>query len=336
VTLLRLPAWIYRVAVQLRNRRYDRPGASVKVGLPVVSVGNLTVGGTGKTPIVIWLARRLREMGRRPAVVSRGYGGRAGSGPLLVSDGGGPGCSAAECGDEPFLMAQLLGGVPVIVGSDRAAGAELARRRGAQLVLLDDGFQHRRLARDLDIVLLDAGSPFGDHRLLPAGTLREPLSALRRADLILITRSPADESFAEIEQVVREHNRTVPILRAGHRPVGFVDSSGQPAQRPDRVMGFCGIGNPDRFRADLESMEIELLDFRPYPDHHRYSAAEIDRLRVRARELGAVPVTTEKDLARLGGWADKSLLALRIEAEVLGSDTLLSEIRRVLDGEQRR
>ena len=134
VALLNVPALLYRTLVRIRNRLYDRPGASHRAGLPVISVGNLTLGGTGKTPVVAWLARRLRADGRSPAVVSRGYGGRAGRGPLLVSSGAGPLCPARRCGDEPFLLARLLEGVRVIVGSDRRAGAEAARSPAADAV----------------------------------------------------------------------------------------------------------------------------------------------------------------------------------------------------------
>jgi len=159
VALLSLPSLIFGAAVRLRNHLYDRPGASRRAPIPVLSVGNLTVGGTGKTPLVAWLARRLREQGLTPAVVSRGYGGTAGRGPLVVTQGGEPNCGAEVCGDEPFELARMLSGVVVIVGSDRLAGAEEAARQGADVVILDDGFQHRRLARDLDIVLLDSSNP---------------------------------------------------------------------------------------------------------------------------------------------------------------------------------
>lgn len=339
VALLTVPAWIYRGAVQLRNRRYDRPGAVRESAIPVVSVGNLTVGGTGKTPVVAWLAARLREMKRRPAVVSRGYGGRAGRGPLLVSDGSGPSCSAAECGDEPFLLARFLDDVPIIVGSDRVAGAELARRRGADLVLLDDGFQHRRLGRDLDILLLDAGHPFGNQRLLPAGPLREPLSGLRRADVIVVTRCGAGDSVALIENVVRLHNTRAPLLRAGHRPVGFFDEPGRSVSRPERALAFCGIGNPAGFRTDLETLGVELVDFVSYADHRPYSGEEIEGLRRRAFRLGAVLVTTEKDRARFDPPTrepqDVPLLTLRIEAEIFDAERLLARVAAVLERESR-
>lgn len=336
LALLGLPALLYGAAVRLRNRYYDRPGRATRAPIPVVSVGNISVGGTGKTPVVAWLAERLRRSGRKPAVVSRGYGGSSGKGPLLVEAGPGTSLDAAVYGDEPCFLARLLPGVPVIVGSDRVAGAGEALRRGADLVLLDDGFQHRRLARDLDIVLLDAGDPFGRHRLLPAGLLREPLHGLRRADVILITRGRRDESFPVIEKIVRRHNPSAPLLRAGHRTVGFVDGAGEPVGRPGRALAFCGIGNPARFRSDLLAEGVELVDFRVFRDHHPYSAAELGALREAAATHGAVPVTTEKDLARIAPGPETNgadgLCALRIEAEPFEPERLLRSALEAVGG----
>jgi tetraacyldisaccharide 4'-kinase len=320
-------AWLYGALVRLRNRRFDRPGAVQRAGLPVISVGNITVGGTGKTPVVAWLARRLRSAGLRGAVVSRGYGGRAGRGPLTVSTGDGPLCGAEVCGDEPYELALALPETVVVVGSDRVAGVKEARRQGARVALLDDGYQHRRLARDLDLLLLDATDPFGNRRLLPAGPLREPLGELRRADLVLITRSGREETHPAIEREVRRHNPGAPLLRAGHRIVGFVDRSGQPVERPGATVAFCGIGNPDRFREDLGSSGVGLVELRVFTDHHVFSAGEIEDLRGTAEKHEAALVTTEKDLARLGGTAAAEpypgILALRIEAEPFEPELLL-------------
>jgi tetraacyldisaccharide 4'-kinase len=336
LALLAVPAWLYGAAVRLRNRHYDRPDTRRRAGLPVISVGNLTVGGTGKTPVVAWLARQLRSEGLRPAVVSRGYGGKAGKGPLVVSRGEGPLCGADRCGDEPHQLAATLPGTLVIVGSDRVSGAGEAQRLGADAVLLDDGYQHRRLARDLDILLLDAARPFGNRRLLPRGPLREPLSEARRADLVLITRSGADESFPAIEREVRRYNGTAPLLRVGHRPTGFVNGDGDPADTPSRAVAFCGIGDPGRFRIDLEALGVELDGFRAYADHHPYTAAEIGELVRLAAEADAPLVTTEKDLSRLGRGAGPevlpSLRALRIEAEPHEPEALIRAVRASLRG----
>ncbi len=325
---LRSLSFVYGLAVRLRNRRFDRPAAARRAPIPVLSVGNLGVGGTGKTPLVAWLARRLRDAGRRPAVVSRGYGGRAGRGPLVVSSGDGPRCSAAECGDEPSMLARALDGVLVVVGSDRLRAVEAAAEGGADVALLDDGFQHRRLARDLDVVLLDATAPFGNGRLLPAGPLREPVAGLGRADVIVLTRAGPGVPLEGACAAVRRNNATAPIVAADHRLVGFADRAGRSAAAPGRAVAFCAIGNPGRFRADLERAGIEIVAFRAWRDHHRYTAAELGELGRSAERGHAVLVTTEKDLARIDGAGPQGseLLVARIEAVVQDERLLLDAV----------
>jgi tetraacyldisaccharide 4'-kinase len=297
----------------------------------VISVGNLTVGGTGKTPLTAWIAARLLEEGRRPAVVSRGYGGSSGRGPCIVSRGGAPLVPAAVAGDEPVLLARRLPEVIVVVGSDRVRGARAARETGADVLVLDDGFQHRRLARDLDLVLLDSHDPFGAYRLLPSGPLREPVESLARADAVIVTRSRPGEPFPFLERVIRRHAGEVPVLRAGHRTAGFVDAAGNLRPPPARAVAFCGIGSPDAFLADLLGEGVEVAAERRFPDHHRYRDAELAEIDGLARAHGAVPVTTEKDLARLSEPASlPSLLALRIEAEPHEPERLRALLREAL------
>ena len=198
------------------------------------------------------------------------------------------------------------------------------------IVILDDGFQHRRLARDLDLVLLDAGNPFGGRRMLPAGMLREPVTGLSRADIVIVTRSGRDERHPEIERVVREHNPTVPILRAGHRVVGFFDADGATMATPDRAVAFCGIGNPGRFRLDVEAQGTKVVRFEARPNHHPYRTEELRELCRHATGEQAALVTTEKDLARLEDTILRSievpLLALRIEAEVYDAGLLIQRL----------
>ncbi len=332
VALLGLPSLAYGAAVRLRNRILDRPGAARRAAIPVISVGNLTVGGTGKTPFVAWLVRRLQLEGRRPAVVTRGYGGRAGKGPLRVSDGSGPRLDPRVSGDEPYLLARSLPGAQVIAGSDRLAGAMAAAAGGADVVVLDDGFQHRRLARDLDLVLLDASSPFGNYWLLPAGPLREPISGLERADAVILTRSRPGETFVVIERVVRRYNPACPIVRAGSRRLGFFTLADEPAARPSRAVAFSGIGNPAPFLADLEAEGVEVAAVREFTDHHRYTAADWRDLESLAARHRATLVTTEKDLNRVppGAAADGSMVALRIEADVHEPEALMALVRRAL------
>jgi len=195
-------------------------------------------------------------------------------------------------------------------------------------VLLDDGFQHRRLARDLDVVLLDAEDPFGNGRLLPAGPLREPRSSLARADLILLTRSASKHPLPRTAQRVREQNPDAPLVAARHHPVGFVDGAGHEAEPPGRAVGFCGIGEPESFRETLLALGIELAAFENFGDHHRYTPDEMRRLRTTAREADATLVTTEKDLARLDDpqLAAGPIVALRIEAAPFEPRRLLDPI----------
>jgi tetraacyldisaccharide 4'-kinase len=329
--LLLGPAFLYRGAVALRNRYYDRPSAVRKVSVPVVSVGNVTLGGTGKTPVVAWLAVQLGAMGRKPAIVSRGYGGVAGRGPVFVSRGDGPLCDAHQAGDEPVQLATGLPGVRVVVGSDRWAGAAAAAADGADVVVLDDGFQHRRLARDLDIVLIDASNPFGNEHVIPAGRLREPLHALGRAQVVLITRARPDTEYPRIESVVRRYRPDATILHAGHRSVGFVDADGRGVSPPARALAFCGIGNPSRFQVDLRELGVDVVAFRAFRDHHVYTGAELEELQRAARSRDAVLVTTDKDLVRIHagdhGLPLSALLALRIEAVIHQPEPLLDALR---------
>ncbi len=334
VGLLRLPELLFRWGVDRRNRKYDRPESRTRGDIPVISVGNLTVGGTGKTPIVAWVCRALIEGGQRPAVVSRGYGGSAGAGPLIVSGGDGPLCPASVSGDEPHELARRLPGVIVVVGADRILGVAAAGAAGASVAVLDDGFQHRRLERELDIVLLDGNAPLGNGHLLPAGPLREPASSLRRAGVILVTRSAPDLSLEPIERIARPHNADAPILRASHESTGFFDGEGHEVPRPATAYGFCGIGNPDRFRADLEQLGVVVAGFRAFDDHHPYHARELEELVNLAKMKAAVLVTTEKDLARIDAGVREALatppIALRIEATIENPAPLLDRIGEAL------
>jgi tetraacyldisaccharide 4'-kinase len=324
--LLRPLARVYGLAVRLRNFRYDRYRPA-RPGIPVLSVGNLAVGGTGKTSLVEWIGRRLLSAGRRPAVVSRGYGGRAGRGPLVVSRGDGPRIPSSRCGDEPWLLASKLPGAWVVVGSNRTAAVAEAARGGCDVAVLDDGFQHRNIARDLDLVLLDAREPFGNGWLLPAGPLREPASGLARADAVLLTRwKDRGGGPDEAESIVRPYNAHCPVVRVRTIRTGFVDAMFGPAGRPERALAFCGIGNPRCFLEDLEEEGVRVLRFQVLPDHHRFDADELGLLYALARRKEAILVTTEKDLARMeASWRQAfggDLRALRIEADPVEVDLL--------------
>jgi tetraacyldisaccharide 4'-kinase len=319
---LRLASLPYGLAVRARNALYARGWKRVERALvPVVSVGNLTVGGTGKTPCVEHVARFYRERDRRVAVLSRGYG------------------SAGGANDEARLLEEALPDVPHLQGPDRVALAHAAvEELESEILVLDDGFQHRRLARDLDLVLLDATCPWGHGALLPRGLLREPPSALRRAHAVLLTR--CDQVSAEARQAIRDRVARrapgVPVLESVHRPEGLVNGD-QTAplellrQRP--VAAFCGIGNPEAFRRSLADLGANVVAFRAYADHHPYARDDVEALRAWAAGLpaDALVVTTQKDLVkvRLPQLAGRPLWALRVRFALTEGQ---AELDRLLEG----
>jgi tetraacyldisaccharide 4'-kinase len=279
--------WLHRSRLR-EARRLPRP---------VVCVGNLTTGGTGKTPVVIWLARQLLRQGRRPAILLRGY--RAGAGG---SD------EAALLDDALNAGAAGAAGVTVHTGADRFASGTAALRVHPEIdaFVLDDGFQHRRLARDLDVVLIDATNPFGYGHLLPRGLLREPLTALRRASVMVITRADQAHttSLDETIRVIRQHNPNVPIFRARHALQTLLDPRNTPRPIDDlrgrRVFVFCGIGNPQGFHEQLLAHGAMDAGTRWFGDHHAYTPQDVTELRASAVAAGAeMLVTTEKDWVKL-------------------------------------
>jgi tetraacyldisaccharide 4'-kinase len=347
----------YSLAVGWRNRRYDRGHAVVRgVSVPVISVGNLTLGGTGKTPMVKWLARWLASQGMRVAIVSRGYGARKLGQRAGVKEQGGSSGTAPNSGlllpapsspltalnDEAMELEKSLPDVPHVQNPDRVAGAQRAIDEfGCQLVLLDDGFQHRRLARDLDIVLLDALEPFGHDHVFPRGTLREPLAGLRRAHVVCLSRASAI-SMHEREAIRRRVSGLAPQAawcEATHAPTTLVSATGdlQPLAllSAKRVAAFCGIGNPAGFRHTLASTGAQLVAWREFPDHHAYSAADQKALEeVVARSDAELLVCTQKDLAKLRQveMAGRPLWAVEIEMQFLAGRELLEDlVKRVTD-----
>lgn len=322
-SLARAGLWLaslpYGLAVRLRNALYSRGWKQIhRADVPVISVGNLTVGGTGKTPCVEFVATFFNDRDCRVCILSRGYG--AESGP----------------NDEALVLEENLPDVPHLQGADRV---ELARTAAVeletQLLVLDDGFQHRRLARDLDLVLLDATCPWGHGHLLPRGLLREPISSLRRAHAILLTRcdlvSPTelDVLRSQVAKIAPE----VPVVETVHRPLALVDANGDTRDpqslRDASVAAFCGIGNPDGFRRTLAALGCRTIDFRDYPDHHAYTRNDVDDLRRWADSLPpeTTLLCTQKDLVklRLTDLEGRPLWALRIGLDVLrGGDRLTS------------
>jgi tetraacyldisaccharide 4'-kinase len=312
---LNLAAGVYGGVGRLRAALYRRGVLRARrLPCPVIAVGNLTVGGTGKTPMAIHVAGLLQQQGCRVAVVSRGYWGLAEKAGGVVSDGATLRMTAAEAGDEPYLMALLLPGVPVVVGRNRfRAGSRALAAFGVDILVLDDGYQHLQLARDLNLLLLDQSAPFGNGRVLPRGVLREPASALSRADAVVFTR--AAEAFGPGPSGARLPGlgKGVPLFRCRHRPYlqGVVPAGKRwmDAAAPRAVsaglagpptVAFSGIARNDDFIQTLSGLGVAVTAALAFPDHHRYSEADLERIRRAARQTGARQlVTTHKDFVRL-------------------------------------
>ncbi|HAR46796.1 MAG TPA: tetraacyldisaccharide 4'-kinase [Nitrospiraceae bacterium] len=297
-----------------------------KLPVTVISVGNITLGGTGKTPAVISIANLLRDNDRFPAVVSRGYGRQSDSAILIASDGDSLVSNTAQSGDEPALMGAKLPGVPVIVGRNRyEAGLYAHQVFGPDTVVLDDGFQHRGLCRDLDIVLIDATDPFGNGRLFPAGILREPLSALRRAGAVVITRSEGIADLGPLRDSIG-HYTTAPLFTAVYRAVSLFDVNGEDvrpvsALRDLPVLIFSGIARPGPFKDLLTSLGARIKAEMVYPDHHAYTNQDLAAIFHTAGNAGATMiVTTEKDSVKLQQFQAEGIWALGIELRIAERD----------------
>lgn len=328
-------AWAYRFGLAVREAAYRRGWLHRgRAPCPVVSVGNLTVGGTGKTPAVEMVARRLVEDGRRVAIVSRGYGRRSSAAVELVSDGGAPRLTVERAGDEPLLLARRLPGVAVVVGADRLRAARWAvEHLRPDVVLLDDGFQQRRLLKDVEIVCVDARAPWGAGGLFPRGTLREPPSALARAHLLVATRAGGGRSHAGLLGELRHHAGPAPCLATDYVVEGLEDlASGArhdlDALRGRSVLAFAGIAAPERLADTLATGGALVRDVVAFPDHHTYRPRDLDAVTRRARAVGAgILVTTEKDAVRLpaAGAPALPVWVLRVRLEPVPAQADLAE-----------
>lgn len=319
----------YTIAVSARNRRYDRGSAEIhRVDVPVITIGNLSLGGTGKTPMVKWLARRLQNAGLRVAIVSRGYGAKDG-----------------KHNDEALELAQALPNVPHLQNRDRVAAAQQAIREfQSQVLLLDDGFQHRRLGRDLDIVLLDALEPFGFEHVFPRGTLREPVTGLARAGVVCLSRADAISKY-ERDAIRQRVSRIAPNAawcEAAHSASKLVNTHGesQPLEflAGHRVAAFCGIGNPAGFRHTLTAAGCEPVVWREFPDHYAFTTSDQAELATMAKAANAeVLVCTQKDLVKLqrAELDGLPLWAVSIEIKFLaGQESLEKQVDDVLTNEK--
>ena len=318
---LRLLTPVYAVVVLARNSLYDVGALRARsAGVPVISVGNISTGGTGKTPFVIWLVRKLRALGSNPGVLSRGYG---------RADG------AAE-NDEGALLSKCLPELPQVQEADRVAGATALEALGADLIVLDDGFQHRRLARDLDLVLIDATRPWGLppaapgapplEALLPRGLLREPISSVKRADAVVLTRcdQASEATLAEIEREVHRHAPDVPIAHAVHRPARVVTPTAteEPSWLEGRAVTLLsGVGHPRAFEETARSLGAEIRRVHVFDDHHAFSVSEVEGLCEEGTEL----LVTAKDAVKLRALG-VPCASLEIEIDVVSGEESLSDL----------
>lgn len=316
---------LYGTGVALRLALYRRGLFRVRsAARPVVSVGNVAAGGTGKTPFVRWLAGELLRRGRHPSILTRGYG-RSSRGTVVVSDGRGTLASVAASGDEPALLARALPAVPIVADARRVRAAARAEtlETPVDLHLLDDGFSHVGLARDVDVVLLDATDPGAGGALLPAGLLREPLTSLARADLIVVTKTELADPAAALA-LARRFAPGVPVFHARTEVLGVRDREGRdvdPADLPaGTTVAVAGIARPDAFRATLDVLGVEPAGFLPFRDHESYGPASLGRIERELEETGATAiVTTEKDAVKLEARLGAPVFRVAVEARVVES-----------------
>ena len=309
IGLLTPLSYIYAVVLKTRGWLYDRGIFKQRqLPCPVISVGNIVAGGTGKTPGVIWIAKYLQNEGFQVGILLRGYGREDRHSTLVVSDGKRVLTPLAESGDEAGMIARKLPGVPVVVGRDRyTAGIEVTQlwKHTNGVLILDDGFQRRQLARDLDILTIDSTQPFGTGKLLPAGTLREPKPALKRADILLLTRTDQAAGSINFEQFGQGKQ----VCQTCHQPTRLYQlSTGEECVlyllNGQYILAVCGIGNPEAFAGTLRQFEPKAVELLAFPDHHRYSLADLNAITARARDIGVnIVVTTEKDAQKLEDFA---------------------------------
>jgi len=322
-----LRAFLYRKNILLKSQR---------LSVPVISIGNLTLGGTGKTPMVRYVTRLLLDKGLRPAIVSRGYGGKATGTVNIVSDGTQILLPPNMAGDEPFMLAEALPGVPVLTGPERVRVARHAIQEfGVNHIVMDDGFQHLAVSRDLDLVLFSARTLLGNGRVFPGGPLREPFSALGRAHAFVITgvESGNRSSVDDFQRRLQVAFPGKPVFAGEYLSAGIWHSRQGKActlaeARGLPVFAFAGIANPDSFRQTLRQEGFSLAGFKEFKDHHAYTAQDVAALVSAAQTYGAQAlITTEKDFVKLRPFfAEFPILALTIELRMdQGFDLFMAE-----------
>ncbi|MBI3940763.1 MAG: tetraacyldisaccharide 4'-kinase [Acidobacteria bacterium] len=339
IPLLLLPLeGLYRLALRCWRAYFKTFRAPVGLGRPAIKVGNLTLGGTGKTPFVIYLARLLKKRRLQPVVLSRGYG-RAGAGVLKVSGFQGPEIAVAASGDEPWLIAEQAR-CSVFVCSDRRTAARAALQECPHATfILDDAYQQIGIHADVNLLLIDATCPFDNGHVLPAGKLREPLAQISRADGIVVTRAdhPFDQDW--LIDILKEHNPGAPLFFAYNEVVGLQEVPGGPWLDARRLRGrsvilMCGIANPSLFEFDIAHQQMSVRQRQFFPDHHCYVQSDIDRVLRQAEACGAeLIVTTEKDAVKLGGLKvpPQKIYALGIETRVDEEENFTEYLKTFID-----
>lgn len=328
---MRILSYIYYLITSFRNWLYDKGHLTIKEipGVEIICIGNITVGGTGKTPAVQFFARKLQGMGRKVAIVSRGYKGKRKIEPLLVSDGKNFYATAKESGDEPYIHALNLK-VPVIVGKDRYKACLYAVEKfGVDTIILDDGFQHRKLKRNRDVILIDATNPFGWGHLLPKGTLREDFKkACARASEFIITKSDlvSEKDLEKLKRYMKKYEK--PVSVAKHGVTSLCDLKGNPKPlfwvEGKRVLLFSGLANPLNFEKTVISLKPSYIERVDFLDHHDFKAKDFQLIKRRAENMGAeFIITTEKDLVKIPkDLSMDNLYVLKIEFTMLEDNTL--------------
>lgn len=325
--ILLTPLWLlYGVVIWIRNYCYTC-GIFKQKQLPcgVISVGNIVAGGTGKTPAVIAIAKLLQENSYKVGVVLRGYKGKSSSKITFVSDGEKRLCTRDECGDEADMLARQLTNIPIVVGKQRyLTGKAILERFACDVLLLDDGFQHRQLSRDLDILTIDATQPFGTGKMLPIGTLREPKSSIQRADLILLTRTDMpDIDIAKIKADLDRIAPNTPILESVHEPTSlyFLNQQDENVSlcvdylTNKRILAVCGIGNPNAFVSTLQKYNPETVELFAFADHHVYTMSDLQKIEQKMKQQQSeIVVITQKDEQKIASLSpDLPIVVLGIE-----------------------
>ncbi len=322
---------ITRTRASLYNRGTFR---AAKLSKPVISVGNITAGGTGKTPLVEWVARTLAGSGKKVCILTRGYGRNNPKNRVMVSDGTQVFSNPADAGDEPYLLARNLEGIAAVISDANrfAAGEGALKHLGSDCFVLDDGFQHMQLERDLNIVTLDATNPWGEGRMLPIGTLREPLAGLKRADCIVLTRCDLASNLYDIENKAARLSGDRPIFRSKMvtRKIAPISASSSDSTPLTPVGAFCGVGNPSSFIALLKGFGYDPVVQKFFMDHHRYTQVDMDQLVQLANHAGAKSlITTAKDAVKLQSLnLQLPFFYLQIEIKIENAD----ELRRLIIG----